>query len=460
MQTLENSDLDLASAPEQPPVPPPSGKHRVVILGGGFGGLYAAQRLGRATNVEVTLIDKRNFHLFQPLLYQVAVGGLSPGDIASPLRGVLSRQKNTQVLMGEVVDVNPQTKTVSLKGNDTQFQTTLPYDTLIVATGMSHFYFGRDDWADIAPGLKTVEDALEMRRRIFAAFEAAEKTTDPDLQRALLTFLIVGAGPTGVELAGALAELAYQTLKPDFRQIDTSQTRILLVEGMDRVLPPFPAELSQRAYQDLEAMGVEIFTQTLVTDIEGHQVTLKQGGDLRTLQAATVLWAAGVRDPGMGGILADRTGAERDRAGRVMVNADLSVPNYSDIFVVGDLAHFAHQGDQPLPGIAPVAMQEGQYVAKLIQRRLNQQPTPAFTYKDMGGLAVIGRHSAVVNFPRVQLTGFPAWFVWLFVHIFFLIEFDNKVIVMIQWASNYITRKQGSRLITEPATPEPQDAAC
>jgi len=459
MQTLEDPALDLASAPEQPPVPPPSGKHRVVIIGGGFGGLYAAQRLGRATNVEVTLIDKRNFHLFQPLLYQVAVGGLSPGDIASPLRGVLSRQKNTQVLMGEVVDVDPQTKTVSLKGNDAQFQTTLPYDTLIVATGMSHFYFGRDDWADIAPGLKTVEDALEMRRRIFAAFEAAEKTTDPDLQRALLTFVIVGAGPTGVELAGALAELAYHTLKPDFRQIDTSQTRILLVEGMDRVLPSFPAELSQRAYQDLEAMGAEIFTQTLVTDIEGHQVTLKQGGDLTTVQAATVLWAAGVRDPGMGGILADRTGAERDRAGRVIVNADLSVPNSPDIFVVGDLAHFAHPGDQPLPGIAPVAMQEGQYVAKLIQRRLNQQPTPAFAYKDTGGLAVIGRHSAVVNFPRVQLTGFPAWFVWLFVHIFFLIEFDNKVIVMIQWASNYITRKQGSRLITEPATPEPQDAS-
>lgn len=453
MQTLQDPALEQAS--HHPPVAPASGKHRMVIIGGGFGGLYAAQRLGRATNVDVTLIDKRNFHLFQPLLYQVAVGGLSPGDIASPLRGVLSRQKNTQVLMAEVVDVDPQAKTVSLKGDDAQFQSTLAYDTLIVATGMSHFYFGRDDWADIAPGLKTVEDALEMRRRIFAAFEAAEKTTDPDRQRALLTFVIVGAGPTGVELAGALAELAYHTLKPDFRQIDTSQTRILLVEGMDRVLPPFPPELSERAYQDLEAMGVEISTQTLVTDIQGHDITLKQGDAVTTVQAATVLWAAGVRDPGMGGILAERTGAERDRAGRVMVNADLSLPNYPDIFVVGDLAHFAHQGDTPLPGIAPVAMQEGQYVAKLIQRRLKQQPMAPFAYKDTGGLAVIGRHSAVVNFPRVQLTGFPAWFVWLFVHIFFLIEFDNKAIVMIQWASNYLTRKQGSRLITIPPDPAP-----
>jgi NADH dehydrogenase len=425
----------------------------VVIIGGGFGGLYAAQRLGRATNVEVTLIDKRNFHLFQPLLYQVAVGGLSPGDIASPLRGVLSRQKNTQVLMGEVVDVDPQAKTVSLKGGNT-----LPYDTLIVATGMSHFYFGRDDWADIAPGLKTVEDALEMRRRIFAAFEAAEKTTDPDLQKALLTFVIVGAGPTGVELAGALAELAYHTLKPDFRQIDTTQTRILLVEGMDRVLPPFPADLSQRAYQDLEGMGVEILTQTLVTDIQGHQITLKQGDEITTVQSATVLWAAGVRDPGMGGILAERTGAERDRSGRVIVAEDLSVPNYPDIFVVGDLANFAHQDDKPLPGIAPVAMQEGQYVAKLIQSRLKQRPVAKFEYKDTGGLAVIGRHSAVVNFPWMRLTGFPAWFVWLFVHIFFLIEFDNKIIVMIQWASNYITRKQGSRLITIPPDPAPKSA--
>lgn len=438
MPTLQS----IETAPSS--LPSPSPKHRVVILGGGFGGLYAAQQLGRTEEVQVTLIDKRNFHLFQPLLYQVAMGGLSPGDIASPLRGVLSQQKNTQVLMGEVVDLDPQTKTVILKEGEG-----VAYDSLIVATGMSHFYFGRDDWAEIAPGLKTVEDALEMRRRIFGAFETAEKATDPDLRQALLTFVIVGAGPTGVELAGALAELAFHTLKPDFRQIDTGQTRILLVEGMDRVLPPFPPELSVRAQQDLEKMGVEVFTQTLVTDIAGHQVTLKQGDHLRTVSAATVLWAAGVRDPGMGGILADRTRVDRDRSGRVIVGPDLSIPGYPDIFVVGDLAHYGHQGDRPLPGIAPVAMQEGQYVARLLQKRLQSETLPDFRYKDGGSLAVIGRHSAVVNFPKGKLTGFPAWFVWLFVHVFFLIEFDNKVIVMIQWASNYITRKQGSRLITE-----------
>lgn len=437
MQTIQDPSAAAPVATSK------SDRPQVVIVGGGFGGLYAAQQLGRA-DVDVTLIDKRNFHLFQPLLYQVATGGLSPGDIASPLRGVLSQQKNAQVLMGEVTDIDPNGQTIALKDGRT-----LPYDTLIVATGMSHFYFGRDDWATIAPGLKTVEDALEMRRRIFEAFEIAENTTDPDLRQAYLTFVIVGGGPTGVELAGSLAELAYHTLKPDFRQIDTHDTRILLVEGMDRVLPPFLPELSARAQKDLEKMGVEICTNTLVTDIQGNQVTLKQGDDLTTLSAATVLWAAGVRDPGMGGIVAERTGAERDRAGRLMVSEDLSLPNHPNIFVVGDLAHFAHQGERPLPGVAPVAMQEGQYVAKLIQKRLKNGTLPKFIYKDAGSLAVIGRNSAVVSLPWAKLTGFPAWFVWLFVHIFFLIEFDNKLIVVTQWASNYLTRKQGARLITE-----------
>ncbi|WOD41177.1 NAD(P)/FAD-dependent oxidoreductase [Nodosilinea sp. E11] len=452
MQTVQRSlDSDPTSqgtaseapAPtiEVPPVTP--GKHQVVIIGGGFGGLYAAQQLGRA-DVEVTLIDKRNFHLFQPLLYQVAMGGLSPGDIASPLRAVLSAQKNTRVLMGEVTDVDPERQLVTL--NDGR---TIPYDDLIVATGMSHFYFGRDDWADVAPGLKTVEDALEMRRRIFAAFEKAENTTDPELKQSLLTFVIVGGGPTGVELAGSLAELAYHTLRNDFRHIDTTASRIILVEGMDRVLPPFPSDLSARAQTDLEKLGVEVMTQALVTDIQGHDITLKQGDQINHLKAGTVLWAAGVRDPGMGGLLADRTGAERDRSGRVMVSDDLSLPTHPNIFVVGDLAHFAHQGDRPLPGVAPVAMQEGKYVARLIQKRLKDDTLPPFAYKDSGSLAVIGRHAAVVNLPWAKLTGFPAWFVWLFVHIFYLIEFDNKLMVMTQWGANYLTRKQGSRLITE-----------
>jgi NADH dehydrogenase len=447
-------------------VPPvTSGKHQVVIIGGGFGGLYAAQQLGRA-DVEVTLIDKRNFHLFQPLLYQVATGGLSPGDIASPLRSILSAQKNTRVLMGEVTNVDPGPQMVSLADGRV-----VPYDSLIVATGMSHFYFGRDDWAEVAPGLKTVEDALEMRRRIFAAFEKAENTADPELRQTLLTFVIVGGGPTGVELAGALAELAFHTLPNDFRHIDTTDSRILLIEGMDRVLPPFPPELSTRANADLEKMGVEVLTQSLVTDISGHQITLKQGDEVTTLQAGTVLWAAGVRDPGMGGILAESTGAERDRSGRVMVGNDLSLPTHPNIFVVGDLAHFAHQGvgaaspegNRPLPGVAPVAMQEGKYVARLIQKQLKNETLPPFEYKDTGSLAVIGRHAAVVNLPWAKLTGFFAWFVWLFVHIFYLIEFDNKLMVMTQWVANYLTRKQGSRLITEkvfekgearaPATP-------
>ncbi|WP_156119675.1 NAD(P)/FAD-dependent oxidoreductase [Leptolyngbya sp. KIOST-1] len=432
---------DPGSTLEVPPVTP--GKPQVVIIGGGFGGLYAAQHLGRA-DVEVTLIDKRNFHLFQPLLYQVAMGGLSPGDIASPLRGVLSAQKNTRVLMGEVVDIDPEQQRVNLKDGRT-----IPYDSLIVATGMSHFYFGRDDWADVAPGLKTVEDALEMRRRIFAAFEKAENTSDPALKQSLLTFVIVGGGPTGVELAGSLAELAYHTLRNDFRHIDTTASRVLLIEGMDRVLPPFPPELSARAQADLEKLGVEVLTQSLVTDIQGHEITLRQGDQIHTLQAGTVLWAAGVRDPGMGGLLADRTGAERDRSGRVIVSNDLSLPTHPNIFVVGDLAHFAHQGDRPLPGVAPVAMQEGKYVARLIQKRLQNEPLPPFEYKDTGSLAVIGRHAAVVNLPWAKLTGFPAWFVWLFVHIFYLIEFDNKLMVMTQWGANYLTRKQGSRLITE-----------
>lgn len=473
MQTVSRSDQaaraqdtareDASPTVEVPPVTP--GKHQVVIIGGGFGGLYAAQQLGRA-DVEVTLIDKRNFHLFQPLLYQVATGGLSPGDIASPLRGILSAQKNTRVLMGEVTNVDPGSQVVSLKDGRV-----VPYDSLIVATGMSHFYFGRDDWAEVAPGLKTIEDALEMRRRIFAAFEKAENTADPELRQTLLTFVIVGGGPTGVELAGALAELAFHTLPNDFRHIDTTDSRILLIEGMDRVLPPFPPELSTRANTDLEKMGVEVLTQSLVTDISGHQITLKQGDEVTTLQAGTVLWAAGVRDPGMGGILAASTGAERDRSGRVIVNNDLSLPTHSNIFVVGDLAHFAHQGNgaaspegnRPLPGVAPVAMQEGKYVAKLIQKQLKNDTLPPFEYKDTGSLAVIGRHAAVVNLPWAKLTGFFAWFVWLFVHIFYLIEFDNKLVVMTQWVANYLTRKQGSRLITEkvfekgeaqaPATP-------
>jgi NADH dehydrogenase len=420
--------------------------HQVVIVGGGFGGLYAAKALSKAP-VKVTLVDKRNFHLFQPLLYQVATGGLSAGDISSPLRSVLNRSKNTEVLMGEVIDVDIQQRKVKLQNQE------LTYDTLIVATGVSHHYFGNDQWAPKAPGLKTVEDALEMRRRIFLAFEAAEKETDPEKRRAWLTFVIVGGGPTGVELAGAMAELAYSTLKNDFRNIDTSETRILLLEGLDRVLPPYPPELSVKAQASLERLGVTVEPKTLVTNIEDNIVTIRRGDRTEQIPARTVLWAAGMKASGMGEILSKATGAECDRAGRVMVEPDLSVAGHPNIFVIGDLANFTHQDGKPLPGIAPVAMQQGQYVARLIQKRFKGETLPTFHYRDFGNLAVIGRHAAVVDLRFVKFAGLPAWLFWIFVHIFYLIEFDNKLLVLIQWAWNYFTRNRGARLITNQDEP-------
>lgn len=415
--------------------------HQVVIIGGGFGGLYAAQTLKNAP-VEVTLIDKRNFHLFQPLLYQVATGKISPADISSPLRAILSHQKNTKVLMGEVTDIDPKKQIIQLQDEE------LSYDTLIVATGVSHHYFGNEHWAEKAPGLKTVEDALEIRRRIFLAFEAAEKETDPEKRRAWLTFVIVGGGPTGVELAGSLAELAYSTLKQDFRQIDTSETKILLLEGMDRVLPPYPPELSAKAQNSLEHLGVTVETNTLVTNIEDNVVTIRRGDRTEQIPAQTILWAAGMKASGMGKVLAENTDVQLDRAGRVMVEPDLSISGYPNIFVIGDLANFSHQDGKPLPGVAPVAMQEGQYVARLLKKRLKDETLPAFRYLNYGSLAVIGRNAAVVDLGFVKFSGILAWLAWVFIHILFLIEFDNKLIVMIQWAWDYFTRKRGARLIT------------
>jgi len=426
----------LNNAKNQPP-------HHVVIVGGGFGGLYAAQALRNAP-VKVTLIDKRNFHLFQPLLYQVATGGLSAGDISSPLRGILSGSKNTKVLMGEVTNIDPQQQKVILPDEE------LNYDTLIVATGVSHHYFGNEQWAQKAPGLKTLENALEIRRRIFLAFEAAEKETDLQKRKAWLTFVIVGGGPTGVELAGALAELAHNTLRNDFRNINTADAKILLLEGVDRVLPPYPPELSEKAKASLEYLGVTVQTKTLVTNVEDDRVTIRRGDQTEEIPARTILWAAGMKASKMGEILAQTTGVECDRAGRVIVQPDLSVAGYPNIFVIGDLANFPHQYEdgKPLPGVAPVAMQEGQYVANLIKKRPKGETLPPFHYTDYGSLAVIGRNAAVVDLGFVKLSGFIAWLVWIFVHIFFLIEFDNKILVMIQWGWNYFTRKQGARLIT------------
>ncbi|MBD2413451.1 FAD-dependent oxidoreductase [Nostoc calcicola FACHB-389] len=415
--------------------------HQVVIVGGGFGGLYAAKTLAKAA-VNVTLIDKRNFHLFQPLLYQVATGALSPADISSPLRSVLSKSKNTKVLLGEVNNIDAEAQKV-IVGDEA-----IAYDTLIVATGAKHSYFGKDNWEEFAPGLKTVEDAIEMRRRIFTAFEAAEKETDPVKRRAWLTFVIVGGGPTGVELAGAIAELANQTLKEDFRNIDTSEAQILLLEGLDRILPPFAPELSQEAEASLTRLGVVVQTKTLVTNIENDIVTLKQGDEVKEIASKTILWAAGVKASAMGKVLTERTGAECDRAGRVIVESDLSIKGYPNIFVIGDLANFSHQNGKPLPGVAPVAKQQGEYVGELIQQRLAAKTLPAFAYVDRGSLAMIGQNLAVVDLGFIKLKGFFAWVFWLLIHIYFLIEFDNKLVVIIQWAWNYFTRNRGARLIT------------
>jgi NADH dehydrogenase len=424
---------------------PQRAPHRVVIVGGGFGGLYAAKALGRVP-VEVTLIDKRNFHLFQPLLYQVATGTLSPADISSPLRAILNQNKNVQVLMDEAIDVDPQSNKVILQSQE------IDYDTLIVATGVSHHYFGNDHWKTVAPGLKTVEDALEMRRRIFIAFESAEKETDPEQRQAWLTFVIVGGGPTGVELAGAIAELAFNTLKNDFHKINTTEAKVILLEGLDRVLPPYLPELSAKAEEQLVELGVTVQTRTMVTDIQDDVVTMRQGDRTEQIQAKTVLWAAGVKASAMGKVLEMRTAAQLDRSGRVMVEPDLSIPNHPNIFVIGDLAHFAHQGEKPLPGVAPVAVQQGEYVARLLKQRLQGKTASQFVYQNRGSLAVIGQNAAVADLGFVRFSGVLAWFVWIFAHIYYLIEFDNKLIVLLQWGWNYFTRKRGARLITGEAS--------
>lgn len=419
-------------------------RHHVVILGGGFGGLYAAKKLGNAP-VDVTLIDRRNFHLFQPLLYQVATGSLAPADISSPLRSVLSKHKNVRVLMDEARHIDAANKKVILHEQE------IAYDTLLVATGVSHHYFGNDHWETVAPGLKTVEDALEMRRRILHAFEAAEREADPEKRQALLTFVVVGAGPTGVELAGAIAELAYKVMAEEFRSINTADAQIVLLEGLDRVLPPFKSDLSVKAQQGLERLGVTVKTQTRVTNVTETGVTYLVGDETFELPTRTVLWAAGVKASPMGAILAQETGAELDRVGRVIVNDDLSVPNYPDIFVVGDLAHFAHQEGVPLPGTGAVAMQEGEYIADSIAKRVRSEPIAPFRYIDLGSMAVIGQHEAVVDMGFIRFSGFFAWIAWLIVHIYFLIDSDRKLTVTIHWIWSYFTKDRGSRLITETA---------
>ncbi|MDX1675108.1 MAG: NAD(P)/FAD-dependent oxidoreductase [Longimicrobiales bacterium] len=411
---------------------------RVVILGGGFGGLYCAKALA-GVDVDITVVDRHNYHLFQPLLYQVATASLSPADVASPIRGILKRQANAEVWLGEAVGVDVQERMVRLKDG------ALQYDYLVVATGATHDYFGNDEWAERAPGLKTVDDALEIRRRFLLAFEAAEREADPDARRRLLTFVIVGAGPTGVELAGAMAEIAAESIPRDFRFINTASARIILMEGADRVLPPYPPELSESARRQLESLGVEVRTGELVTDID--EVGVYVGDEL--IPAGNIFWAAGVAASPIGASL----GAPTDDAGRVIVEDDCSIPGHPEVFVVGDLALIEQDGES-LPGVAQVAIQSGRHVARAIRRDLRGRERPAFRYRDKGSLATIGRNAAVADFERLRFGGFFAWLLWVFVHILYLIGFRNRLLVMIQWAWAWLTYARGIRLITgQPELP-------
>jgi NADH dehydrogenase len=406
---------------------------RVVILGGGFGGLYAALALKHAP-VQVTLIDQHNYHLFQPLLYQVATAGLSPGDIAYPIRAVVRRQKNTSVYLGEAVAVDASVRKVILKDGE------VAYDYLILATGASHSYFGHADWEPLAPGLKTLDNALEIRRRILLAFEKAERETDTAKRQAWLTFVVVGGGPTGVELAGAIGEIACKVLTRDFRNITPQEARIILLEGAPRLLPSFPEALSAQAEHSLRKLCVQVRTDALVTSIQPGVIVV---GD-ESIPAATVLWAAGV----VASPIARSLGVPLDRAGRVLVQPNLSIPGHPEVFVVGDLAALADESGKPLPGLAPVAIQQGRHAAKNILLNCAGQPARPFHYVDRGRLATIGRAAAVADFGAVRISGFFAWLAWLFIHIFWLIGFRNRFIVLFEWAWAYLTWQRSARLIT------------
>ncbi|MBX2859942.1 MAG: NAD(P)/FAD-dependent oxidoreductase [Vampirovibrio sp.] len=423
--------------------------HHVVIIGAGFGGLHAAQALGNMPGVRVTVIDKRNFHLFQPLLYQIATGALSAAEIASPIRFILNRFQNIQVLLGEVTGIDTQQQAVTTP------EFTVPYDSLIVATGSRHHYFGNDHWEEMAPGLKTIEDAIAIRHKIFEAFEQAERTTDPELQNAWMTFVIVGGGPTGVEMAGAVGELAHYTLKNDFYAIKPGKAKIYLLEGMDRVLPPYDAISSEKAHDALALLGVTVKTNTLVTEITEDTVTTKSTQnpeEIEQIAAKTIIWAAGVKASPLGSLLAEKTDAELDRIGRVVVGKNMEIPTCPNVYIVGDLANYCHEpvsNGNPLPGVAPVAMQQGDYVAKVITNSLKGLPTESFQYHNKGSMAVIGRNAAVAELGKLRFDGLLAWLAWLFVHVMHLVEFDNKILVIIQWFWSYWTKRRGARLITQ-----------
>jgi NADH dehydrogenase len=463
--------MATTTAPPEAATAPPTGRHRVLIVGGGFGGLYAAKELGRDERVEVTLVDRRNHYLFSPLLYQVATGAVSPGDIAQPLRSILRRQRNTTVLLGEAIDVDPVRREVRLSDGGP-----IAYDTLIVATGARFSYFGHDDWARAAPGLKSLDDALEIRRRILIAFEAAEREHDPERRREWMTFVLVGGGPTGVELAGALGEIARDTLRRDFRSIDTAGTRILLVEAMDRILPTYPKDRSASARRQLERLGAIVRTGTRVVAVDDRSVTVETaGGRQERIPTRTTLWAAGILVTPFVAAVAAATSAPSDRNGRILVGPDLTVPGHPEIFAIGDAAVQPWKPDRPVPGVAQGGIQGGRHAAKTIRRRLSGEPTPPFHYSNKGDVAVIGRLSGVTDIPWLgpfgRQSGFFAWALWLAIHIVYLIGFANRLVVTVRWAWSFLTHGRGSRLITgmpllppisepePPATSSPPDGA-
>jgi NADH dehydrogenase len=444
-----------------------TGRHRVVIVGGGFGGLYAARRLARDQRIDLTLVDRRNHHVFQPLLYQVATGALSPGEIAQPLRSILRRHPNTTVLLGEAVGLDVEGRRVLMSDGGP-----IAYDTLVVATGARHSYFGNDAWARFAPGLKSIDDATEIRRRILIAFEAAEREAVPERRREWMTFVVVGGGPTGVELAGALGEIANDTLKRDFRSINPPDARIVLVEALDRVLPSYPKDRSRSARRQLRRLGVDVRTSTRVTDITESHVALEPAGDAAAaspsgarpelLPARTVLWAAGVQASSFAKAVAAATGAETDKAGRIRVEADLTLPGHPEIFVIGDAAIQPWKRDQPVPGVAQGGIQGGKYAAKAILDRLDGRSAKPFRFSNRGDVAVIGRLSGVTNIPWLgpfgRTGGLLAWLLWLGIHISYLIGFANRLVVLTRWAWSFVTHGRGSRLITgEPLLPEIQE---
>jgi NADH dehydrogenase len=431
--------------------------HRVVIVGGGFGGLQAALGLRRAP-VEVTLIDRRNFHLFQPLTYQVATGALSPGEVAYPLRSVFKRDRNVRVLLAEVADFDLERREVLLRSvAGLPAPEPVPYDTLIVAGGSHYSYFGHDEWRAYAAEVKSLESALTVRGRILAAFEAAELERDRGRHAEWLTFVVVGAGPTGVEMAGQIAELARDTLRADFRSADPGSGRILLVEAADRVLTAFPPSLSAKAERSLRRLGVTPVLESTVVDVDQTGVTIEQAdGATQHIPARTVVWAAGVTASRLASRLAELTGAEQDRAGRLTVEADLTLPGHPDVLALGDMVRVRGRDGAPItyPGVAPVAMQQGRYAAKSVRARLQGRTPPPFRYRDKGNLATIGRAAAVADIKGIKLSGFLAWMTWLVVHLFYLIGFQNRLLVLIRWSIGFVTRGRGTRLITSPTHAE------